>query len=99
MLKSTHGTVAIQTDEVMDMSRYSSAMVGTFNVEVRASQNESTPKHSMKESALSSDLALKLARNRVVEPPEDAKSPMENYVNTKKLLIGAIDGDRYTLLR
>ncbi len=55
--------------------------------------------HSMKESALSSDLALKLARNREVEPPEDAKSPMENYVNTKKLLLGAIDGDRYTLLR
>ena len=57
--------------------------------------------HSMKESALSSDLALKLARNpnRVVEPAEAANSPMENYVNTKKLLVGAVDGDRYSLLR
>jgi len=106
MLKTDHASVGVQCDDLhvghADMHHYSSVVVGAFPAgDVRVSQADSTPVHSMKESALSSDLALKFARagNRGAEPYEGAVSPMEDYVNTKKLLVGAVDGDRYSILR
>lgn len=76
MLKTDHASVGVQCDDLLvgniAMNHYSSVVVNTFPAgDVRVSQTDSTPVNSMKESALSSDMAFKFnlkTGNRGAEP-------------------------------